>query len=129
MRIQWLTLSTEIELLITVYFVIRVQEYGMEFNEYSFQTSRYQIALISTLTIQNISLLGRDLKQCIIIDNNPQCYQLHPQHAVPISSWFEDHLDVELLTMIPLLQDLARDDVEDVRDVLCQDFHDNILLQ
>ena len=129
MRIQWLTLSTEIELLITVYFVIRVREYGMEFNEYSFQTSRYQIALISSLTIQNISLLGRDLKQCIIIDNNPQCYQLHPEHAVPISSWFEDHLDVELLTMIPLLQDLARDDVEDVRDVLCQDFHDNIVLQ
>jgi len=28
-----------------------------------------------------------------------------------------------LLTMIPLLQDLARDEVEDVRDVLCQDFH------
>ena len=128
MRIQWLTLSTEIELLITVYFVIRVREYGMEFNEYSFQTSRYQIVLISTLTIQNISLLGRDLKQCIIIDNNPQCYQLHPEHAVPISSWFEDHLDVELLTMIPLLQDLARDDVDDVRDVLCQDFHDNIVL-
>lgn len=72
--------------------------------------------------IQNISLLGRDLRKCIIIDNNPQCYQLHPEHAVPISSWFEDHLDVELLTIIPLLRDLARDDVEDVRDVLCQEY-------
>jgi carboxy-terminal domain RNA polymerase II polypeptide A small phosphatase len=48
---------------------------------------------------------------------------MHPEHAVPISSWFEDKLDVELLTMIPLLKDLARDDVEDVRDVLCQEYH------
>ena len=72
---------------------------------------------------QNISFLGRDLKKSIIIDNNPQCFQWHAEHAVPISSWFEDHLDVELLTMIPLLKDLASDDVEDVRDVLCQAFH------
>ena len=69
------------------------------------------------------------MKKCIIIDNNPQCYQWHNEHAIPISSWFEDHLDVELLTIIPLLQDLARDDVEDVRDVLCQDFHDDVVLQ
>jgi TFIIF-interacting CTD phosphatase-like protein len=72
--------------------------------------------------IQNLSLLGRDLKKCLIIDNNPQCYQWHPDHAVPISSWFEDHLDVELLTMIPLLKDLASDDIDDVRDVLTQSF-------
>jgi len=31
---------------------------------------------------------------------------------------------VELLTMIPLLKDLARDDVEDVRDVLCSSFEE-----
>jgi RNA polymerase II subunit A small phosphatase-like protein len=65
-----------------------------------------------------LSLLGRDLRKTIIIDNNHLCYQWHPEHAVPISSWFSDPLDVELKEMIPLLTYLSSDSVTDVRDVL-----------
>lgn len=68
--------------------------------------------------IKNLSQLGRPLKDVIIIDNSPASYILHPQHAVPISSWFSDLHDNELLDMIPFLEDLAGHNVHDVSVIL-----------
>lgn len=65
--------------------------------------------------VKNLSVLGRPLKDTIIIDNSPMSYIFHPQHAVPVSSWFSDTHDNELIDMIPFLEDLARNDR--VRDV------------
>ena len=67
---------------------------------------------------QDLSQVGRDLKEIIIIDNSPTSYIFHPQHAVPISSWFSDAHDNELLDLIPVLEDLAGDAVRDVSMVL-----------
>lgn len=67
---------------------------------------------------QDLSQLGRDLKDTIIIDNSPTSYIFHPQHAVPISSWFSDAHDNELLDLIPVLEDLSTMDVRDVTLVL-----------
>jgi len=67
---------------------------------------------------QDLSQVGRDLKETIIIDNSPTSYIFHPQHAVPISSWFSDAHDNELLDLIPVLEDLAGSDVRDVSLVL-----------
>lgn len=67
---------------------------------------------------QDLSQLGRDLKDTIIIDNSPTSYIFHPQHAVPISSWFSDAHDNELLDLIPVLEDLSKKDVADVSLVL-----------
>lgn len=52
----------------------------------------------------------------MIIDNSPASYILHPSNAVPVTSWFSDPHDTELLDMIPFLVDLAV--VEDVTQVL-----------
>jgi RNA polymerase II subunit A small phosphatase-like protein len=68
--------------------------------------------------IKNLSQLGRPLKDVIIIDNSPASYLLHPQHAIPVSSWFSDIHDNELVDMIPFLEDLASDKVGDVSLVL-----------
>lgn len=68
--------------------------------------------------MQDLSQLGRDLKDTIIIDNSPTSYIFHPQHAVPISSWFSDAHDNELLDLIPVLEDLSKQDVADVSLVL-----------
>ncbi|TVY26735.1 putative phosphatase [Lachnellula hyalina] len=57
--------------------------------------------------VKDLSQVGRDLKETIIIDNSPTSYIFHPQHAVPISSWFSDAHDNELLDLIPVLEDLA----------------------
>ncbi|KAJ0422282.1 NIF-domain-containing protein [Aspergillus carlsbadensis] len=61
-----------------------------------------------------VKVIGRDLRDTIIIDNSPTSYIFHPQHAIPISSWFSDAHDNELLDLIPVLEDLARTQVKDV---------------
>ena len=76
------------------------------------------IVLIMTYNFQDLSQVGRDLKDTIIIDNSPTSYIFHPQHAVPISSWFSDAHDNELLDLIPVLEDLAGPQVNDVSLVL-----------
>ncbi|KAF2144158.1 uncharacterized protein K452DRAFT_345642 [Aplosporella prunicola CBS 121167] len=68
--------------------------------------------------VKDLSQVGRDLKETIIIDNSPTSYIFHPQHAVPISSWFSDAHDNELLDLIPVLEDLAGPQVSDVSLVL-----------
>ncbi|KAF1847586.1 NIF-domain-containing protein [Cucurbitaria berberidis CBS 394.84] len=68
--------------------------------------------------VKDLSQIGRDLKDTIIIDNSPTSYIFHPQHAVPISSWFSDAHDNELLDLIPVLEDLAGNQVSDVSLVL-----------
>lgn len=68
--------------------------------------------------VKDLSQVGRDLRETIIIDNSPTSYIFHPQHAVPISSWFSDAHDNELLDLIPVLEDLAGSQVRDVSMVL-----------
>lgn len=68
--------------------------------------------------VKDLSQIGRDLKDTIIIDNSPTSYIFHPQHALPISSWFSDAHDNELLDLVPVLEDLASDGVRDVSLVL-----------
>lgn len=68
--------------------------------------------------VKDLSQVGRALKDTIIIDNSPTSYIFHPQHAVPISSWFSDAHDNELCDLIPVLEDLAGSKVQDVSMVL-----------
>jgi TFIIF-interacting CTD phosphatase-like protein len=63
--------------------------------------------------------LGRELKDVIILDNSPASYIFHPSNAIPISSWFNDPNDTELLDLIPFLEDLKL--VENVMTVLASD--------
>lgn len=68
--------------------------------------------------IKNLSQIGRPLSDLIILDNSPASYIFHPQHAIPISSWFSDVHDNELLDIMPLLEDLAQEQVPDVGKIL-----------
>lgn len=73
--------------------------------------------------IKDLSLLNRPLPSIIIIDNAPTSYLWHPQNAIPITSWFSEQKDVELLEMIQFLKDLSG--VVDVRSVLDADREDD----
>lgn len=66
--------------------------------------------------VKDLSQLGRDLKNIIIVDNSPVCYMFHPYNAVPCTSWFNDPHDAELLDLIPFLEDLRM--VDNVMTVL-----------
>ncbi|KAK9468599.1 HAD-like domain-containing protein [Lipomyces arxii] len=68
--------------------------------------------------VKDLSQLGRPLEDIIILDNSPASYIFHPQHAVPISSWFSDVHDNELLDLVPFLEDLGSKGVRDVSLVL-----------
>jgi hypothetical protein len=52
----------------------------------------------------------------LIIDSNPSTYQSHPQNAIPIEAWFGDPDDLELLNLIPILEQLAK--VKSVTEVI-----------
>lgn len=66
--------------------------------------------------VKDLSLLGRDLASTIIIDNSPYSYIFQPDNAVPISSWFNDQNDRQLIEILPLLDSMV--DVDDVVNVL-----------
>jgi len=60
--------------------------------------------------VKDLSKLGRELPQVIIVDNSPASYIFHPENAVPVASWFEDMNDRELLDLIPFLEQLSKVD-------------------
>mmetsp|Transcript_30570 Transcript_30570/g.90694 ORF Transcript_30570/g.90694 Transcript_30570/m.90694 type:complete len:324 (-) Transcript_30570:42-1013(-) len=66
--------------------------------------------------MKDLSKLGRNLKDVIIIDNSPICYALQPHNAIPIKTWRNDYSDQELLELIPILNALVT--VEDIPAVL-----------
>lgn len=51
---------------------------------------------INKVYIKDLSKLGRPLKNCVIVDNNPDCYTFDTNNAIPILSWFDDLDDKEL---------------------------------
>jgi Dullard-like phosphatase family protein len=71
---------------------------------------------ISGGRVKDLSLLGRSLDRIALVDNSPVTYLFQPRNAIPIKSWFEDPRDVELLKLMPMLQELAQATV--VYDVL-----------
>ncbi|KAI9343310.1 HAD-like domain-containing protein [Zopfochytrium polystomum] len=72
--------------------------------------------------VKDLGQLGRNLKDVIILDNSPASYIFHPTNAIPISTWFNDPTDTELLDLIPFLEDLKL--VENVMAVLGNDVSD-----
>jgi TFIIF-interacting CTD phosphatase-like protein len=60
--------------------------------------------------------LGRDMKDCFIIDNSPLSFAFQPENGMPILSWYDDRTDTKLIELIPVLKLLS--EVPDVRPVL-----------
>lgn len=68
--------------------------------------------------VKDLGIIGRPLKDTIIIDNSPASYLFNPENAVPIESWFDDPNDNDLIELLPYLEQLTR--VDDVMTVLDQ---------
>ncbi|XP_010890150.1 CTD small phosphatase-like protein isoform X2 [Esox lucius] len=60
--------------------------------------------------VKDLSRLGRELSNVIIVDNSPASYIFHPENAVPVQSWFDDMSDTELLDLLPFFEGLSRED-------------------
>lgn len=85
----------------------------------SFCTSRLfreHCSFINGVFVKDMSLLGRNEKDIIIIDNSPTSYMLQTECALPILSWYTDPKDTLLKQYIPLLIDLSK--LNDVREAI-----------
>mmetsp|Transcript_114767 Transcript_114767/g.244932 ORF Transcript_114767/g.244932 Transcript_114767/m.244932 type:complete len:355 (-) Transcript_114767:112-1176(-) len=68
--------------------------------------------------VKDLSKLGRNLKNVIIIDNSPMCYSWQRENAIPIKTWRDDMSDHDLYDLIPILSSLA--EVHDIPLILRQ---------
>lgn len=58
--------------------------------------------------MKDLSMLGRDLKKTIIVDNIEENYRyLHPDNGIQLKSWFDDLEDRELDKLLPFLVSIA----------------------
>ena len=77
---------------------------------------REHCLLDNGLYLKDLKSIGKNLKDMIIIDNNPISYILNQDNGLPILTWYEDLKDKELINLIPLLKYLSI--VDDVRPII-----------
>lgn len=67
--------------------------------------------------IKDLSKMNRDVGKVVMIDTDPNSYKLQPENAIPAKPW-DGKPDDGLLQLIPFLEYLATQQVNDVRPVL-----------
>ena len=65
---------------------------------------------------KDMSKIGRNAKDAMILDNSPSAYMLQPEQAIPIVSWYEDIKDKQLFDLIPLFIQLSQ--INDCREAI-----------
>lgn len=89
----------------------------------SYRLFRDHCTLYNNTFVKDLSVLGRDLKNVIIVDNSPTAYMFQPENAIPILTWFDDMKDTKLFELAVVLELMAS--VKDVRDVVRATVKDN----
>ena len=69
-------------------------------------------------SLKDLSILNRDLKRTIIIDNIPENFERQRANGIYIKSWYNDSKDVALRDLIPVLKGIGQSKCDDVRDYL-----------
>ena len=57
--------------------------------------------------VKDLSKVGWDMKDLIILDNSPNSYFFQPENALPILSWYDNMNDRLLYNYIQILQGLS----------------------
>ena len=119
-------LSTFSNLFEIVIFTSSVSEYANPLlNEldpnkkiFKFRLFREHCVFMSGIYIKDLSKIGRNLKNCVIIDNNPISFVANKENGIPIKSFHYDKNDFELKRIKKLLFLIADEKIKDVRKVI-----------
>ena len=87
-------------------------------NLIQYRLYREHTTFINGVNVKDIKKLGRDLKKVIIIDNISENFGKESDNGIFITPWFGDKNDKELKYLIPILIEISKNKVEDVRKVL-----------
>ncbi|KAL5463246.1 hypothetical protein EMCRGX_G032126 [Ephydatia muelleri] len=66
----------------------------------------------------DITHINRPLNKVIIIDTDPKAVETHPDNSIVLPKWTGDIHDKTLFDLVPLLQAIASNEVDDIRPVL-----------
>jgi RNA polymerase II subunit A small phosphatase-like protein len=77
---------------------------------------REHCTFVNGVYVKDMSVLGRNMKDTILIDNSPTSYMLQPECGLPILSWYEDISDQALLDYTPMLIEMSR--INEIRDCI-----------
>lgn len=70
--------------------------------------------------VKDISLLGRNMKRVVLVDNNAFAMLASPDNAIPIMPFYDSALDCELVKLLRLLRVMKH--LEDIRPKLISTF-------
>ena len=85
-------------------------------NIIKFRFYRDDCRLIDGKFAKDLKILGKDLKDVIIIDDSAYSFLLNKSNGIVIRPWMGDIGDIELIRLIPLLEFLSKKD--DVREII-----------
>ena len=87
--------------------LIKIIEHNQKYFSYKFFYQHNVI--INNNLVKDISRIGRDLDKIIIVDNNPNNYQLQKENGILIKSfWGEDNNDKKLVYLENILIQIAK---------------------
>ncbi|KAK8793435.1 hypothetical protein WA158_004794 [Blastocystis sp. Blastoise] len=72
-----------------------------------YRVFRDSCLLVENNYVKDLSVLGRNLANVVIIDNSPHAFGYNLDNGIPITSWFDDLNDKDLLLLIPFLRTLS----------------------
>lgn len=81
---------------------------------------RESCLLVEGNYLKDLNVLGRDLKQAVLVDNSPHAFGYQVDNGIPIESWFDDPNDTELLKLEQFCSTLHG--VKDVRSMVRSKF-------
>ena len=97
-------------------------DYALKFvdpkGKISYRLYREHVVQKGPIFVKDISKLGRDLKRVIIIDNIVENFQLQSGNGIFIKSWVDDESDTSLIELMPILKEIVKLKVSDVRVAL-----------